>query len=107
VRGKMDRKKIILVCEILILAIISISAVKFVGITLLPLIRTSGIVPSPTFDPCKSIPYPIPTAIECPTATPGYNPYPGPVTITPSVTVTPIPQVNKYIFLPLIEVTSE
>ena len=99
----MDRKKIILVCGILILAIISISAVKFVGITLLPLIRTSGIVPSPTFDPCKSIPYPIPTAIECPTATPGYNPYPGPATVTPSVTVTVVPPKNRHIYLPIIQ----
>lgn len=101
----MDRnRKFILVCGILILTIASISAIRAVNVTFLPLMASSGRedLPTPTFDPCKPIPYPIPTAIGCPTATPGYNPYPGPATVTPSVTVTPIPQEDKYIYLPII-----
>ena len=102
----MDRnRKVILVCGILILAIASISAIRSMNVIFLPLMASSARenLPTPTFDPCKPAPYPVPTAVGCPTATPGYNPYPGPATVTPSVTVTVVPPKNSHIYLPIIQ----
>lgn len=116
------RKRIILFCGILILAITGVSVALATGAGIyLPLIRSSENMPSPTFDPCKPVPYPIPTAIGCPTATATYSPYPLPPTQTPwiitttpepsqtpwLVTVTPIPKIENNVYLPIIEDISE
>lgn len=99
----MDKRKIIILVGILSLAIISSSAIiSTASYLFLPLIGASENLPY-TPDPCKPAPYPIPTPIGCPTATPGYNPYPPPPTQTPVViTATPKPEAIKNIYFPIV-----
>lgn len=92
----MDRKKIIVFSVIIALVMINILALaqETSNHWYLPSINHSVRTPNP----CDPNPYPMPTPIDCPTATPTYDPYPPPATQTPSViTNTPEPTQTPWI----------
>jgi hypothetical protein len=99
----MDRKKIVILIGILVLALASLSIVKSAFQVYLPgIIKMQHVAGTP--DPCAPSPYPIPTPVGCPTATPTYNPYPPPATQTPGIiTATPKPPLDKFIYIPLVK----
>jgi len=92
---------------VILLIVINISAINAVSRLFLPALNISHPSggPTATIDPCAPDPYPGPTPEYCPTATPTYDPYPPPPTVTPKVTITPIAKV--YIYLPLIKIIFE
>jgi hypothetical protein len=111
----MDQRKNILII-ITVFVIASLAAVNiatnFGSLQFLPMIASHGPIQY-TINPCSPHPYPIPTAIGCPTATATIqppNPYLPPTTEPPPiptqtpwvVTATPT-TLDQYFFLPFVK----